>query len=217
MWFYPGNWFLRIFMAHEINVYSFIAKHGRYLLVYSGPMKSKLSFLIFHDPWNLWVHFSWPMESLLHQLFMAHATYIVPDISWQFHEPWNPLSTLHRKFMAWEIDHENDIFVFRALKNVREYWPYRDELNTQNGIVYRGTRIIIPASMRREMTARAHRSHLGIQYTTTSARDIMYWPRMTADLTEAVQRCDICQLTRPAITRTVNELPDSKPALANCR
>ena len=29
----------------------------------------------------------------------------------------------------------------------------------------------------------------------------MYWPQMTADLTEAVQRCDICQLTRPAITK----------------
>ena len=59
---------------------------------------------------------------------------------------------------------------------VQEYWSYRDELHvtTQNGIVYHGTRIIIPASMRREMTARAHRSHLGIHYTTSSARDIMY-------------------------------------------
>ena len=73
---------------------------------------------------------------------------------------------------------------------VREYWPYRDELSTQNGLVFRGTRIDIPHSMRTEMTARAHRSHLGIQYTINTARDIMYWPRMTADLTEAVQRCE---------------------------
>ena len=29
----------------------------------------------------------------------------------------------------------------------------------------------------------------------------MYWPRMTTDLTEAVQRCDICQQTRPALTK----------------
>ena len=84
---------------------------------------------------------------------------------------------------------------------VHEYWPYRDELTTQNRIVYRGTRIIIPASIRREMTARAHRSHLRIQYTTSSTRDIMYWPRMTADLTEAVQRCDICQHQRPVLTK----------------
>ena len=117
MWFYSGNWFLRIFMAHEINVYSFMDQHGTYLMVYSGPMKSKLSFLTFHDPWNLWVYFSWPMESLIHQLFMAQETYIVPDISWQFHEPWNPLSTFHRKFMAWKRDHENEISILRALKN----------------------------------------------------------------------------------------------------
>ena len=71
----------------------------------------------------------------------------------------------------------------KTLLCVHEYWPYRDELTTQNRIVYRGTRIIIPASIRREMTARAYRSHLGIQYTTSPTRDIMYWPLMTADLT----------------------------------
>ena len=38
---------------------------------------------------------------------------------------------------------------------VSEHWPYREELTTQNGIVCRETRIIIPASMRREMKARA--------------------------------------------------------------
>jgi len=82
---------------------------------------------------------------------------------------------------------------------VREYWPYRDELSTQNGQVFRGTRIIISHSMRTELTARAHRSHLGIQYTTNAARDIMYWPRMTADLTDAVQRCETCQQMKPAL------------------
>jgi len=36
---------------------------------------------------------------------------------------------------------------------VREYcWPCRDELSTQNGLVFGGTRIIIPHSMRTEMT-----------------------------------------------------------------
>lgn len=54
---------------------------------------------------------------------------------------------------------------------VRQYWPYRDELSTQNGLVFRGTRIIIPHSMRTEMTARAHCSHLGIQYTINTARE----------------------------------------------
>ena len=84
---------------------------------------------------------------------------------------------------------------------VREYWPYRDEMSTLNGLVFRGTRIVIPHSMRTEMTTRAHRSHLGIQYTTNTARDIMYWPRMTADLTDALQRCDSCQQMKPALLK----------------
>lgn len=29
----------------------------------------------------------------------------------------------------------------------------------------------------------------------------MYWPRMTTDLAEAVKKCDICQQTRPALTK----------------
>ena len=58
--------------------------------------------------------FSRPLKSLS-LIFMAHAIYntptfhgswtLVPDISWQFHEPY-PLSTFHRKFMAWKIGHE---------------------------------------------------------------------------------------------------------------
>ena len=80
----------------------------------------------------------------------------------------------------------------------REYWPYRDEISTQNGLVYRGTRIIIPTTLRPEMTERAHAAHMGIQYTNNTARKIMYWPRMSAELTEAVQRCNTCQEAQPA-------------------
>ena len=81
--------------------------------------------------------------------------------------------------------------------NIREYWPYRDELSTQKGLAYRGMRLIIPTVLRSEMVTRAHRSHLGIQYTLNTAREIMYWPRMHADITETVRRCEICQQTQP--------------------
>ena len=84
---------------------------------------------------------------------------------------------------------------------LRKYRPYRDELSTQNGPVFRGTRIIIPHSTRTKFTACAHCSHLGIQYTINTARDIMYWPRMTADLTEVVQRCETCQQMKPALPK----------------
>ena len=55
-------------------------------------------------------------------------------------------------------------------------------------------------SMKKEMTATPLRSHLGIQYTTSSARDIMYW-REWPLTSEAVQRCNICQQTTAALPK----------------
>ena len=47
------------------------------------------------------------------------------------------------------------------------------------------------------MVVRAQRSHLGIRYTLNTAREIMFWPRMHAEITEAVRRCETCQLAQP--------------------
>ena len=47
------------------------------------------------------------------------------------------------------------------------------------------------------MVIRAHRSHLGIQYTLNTASEIMFWPRMHAEITEAVRRYETCQLAQP--------------------
>ena len=45
--------------------------------------------------------------------------------------------------------------------NIREYWPYRDELAVQRGILYRGTRVIIPTAMRQDMLTKIHFAHRG--------------------------------------------------------
>lgn len=100
---------------------------------------------------------------------------------------------------------------FKTPLCVREYWPHRDELSIHNGLVYRGTRIIIPTSMTKEMTATAHPWHLGIHNTTSSVRDIMYRLWMTANFCSSL--CDICQQTRavlpkrPSMTYPIPNLP----------
>ena len=81
---------------------------------------------------------------------------------------------------------------------IRDYWPYRDEISTHSGLVYRGTRLIIPIEMRSSLIQRAHASHLGIQYTINTAKEIMFWPRMSAELKEAVQKCSVCEEFQPA-------------------
>ena len=40
--------------------------------------------------------------------------------------------------------------------NVREYWPYRDELAVQRGILHSGTLVIVPTAIRQDMLTKIH-------------------------------------------------------------
>ena len=46
---------------------------------------------------------------------------------------------------------------------VRDYFSFREELLIQNGRVSKGERLVISASMRDNMLAKIHASHIGIQ------------------------------------------------------
>ena len=74
----------------------------------------------------------------------------------------------------------------------REYWPYRDEISCQDGILYRGTRVIIPTSLRKQMLARVHTSHQGIDAAVRKARDAIYWPQINNDIKHTISTCSVC-------------------------
>ena len=41
-------------------------------------------------------------------------------------------------------------------ENVRDYFSFREELSIQNGLVFKGERLVIPASMRDNMLVKIH-------------------------------------------------------------
>ena len=78
------------------------------------------------------------------------------------------------------------------------YSHYRDELSTVNGIILKGSRIVIPVSLRAEMLDVVHVGHLGSEKQKRSARDVMFWPCMNRDIDLKIQGCGVCQKYRPA-------------------
>ena len=82
-------------------------------------------------------------------------------------------------------------------ENVRDYFSFREELSIQNGLVFKGERLVIPASMRDNMLAKIHASHIGIQGCLRRAREVVYWPRMDKDVAAYVTKCDVCN-SQPA-------------------
>ena len=77
------------------------------------------------------------------------------------------------------------------------YWNSRDELTTAGGLVYKGHRLVIPAGERSDIVKSLHESHIGVEGTLRRARDIVYWPGITAQLKDYLSKCSICNSYRP--------------------
>lgn len=86
-------------------------------------------------------------------------------------------------------------------KSILEFWNHRDELSYQNGIVFKGQKLVIPQSLRQSMIEAMHVGHFGVEKTTGRARDIMFWPSMTKQISDFVLACDICNRYRDSNTK----------------
>jgi hypothetical protein len=56
------------------------------------------------------------------------------------------------------------------------YFDVRDELTVQNGLIFKGERVVIPTSLRLDMIKRIHYSHIGVEGCLRRARESLYWP-----------------------------------------
>ena len=74
----------------------------------------------------------------------------------------------------------------------RAYWDFRDELSTDDGLLLKGPRIVIPSCLREEYLERMHYSHLSASKIQDNARQHLYWPGLDADITDYVRRCQEC-------------------------
>jgi len=75
---------------------------------------------------------------------------------------------------------------------IREHWSYRDELTVHNGVLFKGSRVVIPQLLRPEVKSRIHSSHLGVEACLRKAGDTVFWPSINAEVRDQIKQCSIC-------------------------
>ena len=78
------------------------------------------------------------------------------------------------------------------------YWTFRDEVASADGLLFKGTRLIVPKSLRPEMLRQIHKSHLGIVKCRQRVREVLFWPGMSVEIEQMVINCSVfalCQET----------------------
>lgn len=78
-------------------------------------------------------------------------------------------------------------------KEAREYFKIRNELTFKDNLVFLHNKVVVPKSLRDEMLKILHEPHLGIEKTKSNARQVMYWPRMSANIENLITNCSTCQ------------------------
>jgi transposase InsO family protein len=84
----------------------------------------------------------------------------------------------------------------RCKASIAEFWNFRDELSVIDGIIFKGSRILVPTALRPEMIDKVHSSHMGAEKTKQRARDTLFWPGMAKDIDSKVATCQVCATTR---------------------
>ena len=72
------------------------------------------------------------------------------------------------------------------------YFHCRDEIVVNDGLVFKGSRVIVPESMRKEIKEALHTAHIGVESTLRRARECVYWPSMNSDIKMMISQCEIC-------------------------
>ena len=94
------------------------------------------------------------------------------------------------------------------LPSLRPYWNYREELSVQNGIIYKGTQVLVPQSMHREMLRKIHANHFGAESNIRMAREVLFWPGMRKSIQDMCDACGICaQYGQSAPKEPMKSLP----------
>ncbi|KAJ8356856.1 hypothetical protein SKAU_G00196500 [Synaphobranchus kaupii] len=80
------------------------------------------------------------------------------------------------------------------------YYRLRNELSVKDTLVFRGSRLVAPISLRTVLVALAHESHPGVVRTKQRLRDLYWWPHLDALVLSTIASCQPCQLNDKTAT-----------------
>ena len=72
------------------------------------------------------------------------------------------------------------------------YWTFCEELTIEDGLILKGTQIVIPNKKCETMLKQIHDSHLELTKCKLHAKQSVYWPGLNDQLEQLVLNCPLC-------------------------
>ena len=75
---------------------------------------------------------------------------------------------------------------------LQPYWTFREEFTAEDGLVLKGTRIVIPYKKHEAVLKLIHEGHLGLNKCKLSTNDTVYWLGLNDQLEKLILKCEVC-------------------------
>ena len=77
-------------------------------------------------------------------------------------------------------------------KETQPYWTFHEQITIEDGLLLKGTCIIVPQTLYKEMIQLLHTGHLGLEKCLNRAKQSMSWPSLYDELKDLVTNCTTC-------------------------
>ena len=75
---------------------------------------------------------------------------------------------------------------------LQPYWTFREDLTVEDGLILKGTRIVIPDKNNEAILKLIYEGHLGLNKCKLCAKETGYWPGLNDQLEKLVLNCELC-------------------------
>ena len=90
------------------------------------------------------------------------------------------------------------------------YFNIKDELSVEDGYILRSERIVLPATMKKQVLVKAHEGHPGIVRMKRQLRKSYWWPGQDRDIEQFCKHCNGCQRSDKSVP-PINVKPTTVP------
>ena len=75
---------------------------------------------------------------------------------------------------------------------LQPYWTFREKLPIEDGLILKGTRIVIPNKKHESILKLIPECHLGLNKCELHAKVTIYWPGLNEQLEKLTLNCELC-------------------------
>ena len=81
---------------------------------------------------------------------------------------------------------------------LQPYWIFSEEFTVEDGLVLKGTRIVIPNKKCETVLNLIHEGHLGLNKCKLCTKDTVYGPGLNEQLEKLILNCELCLKYSPS-------------------